>query len=157
MKYIAEIFILIFALTVLSCSAGNIKTGNDYVIKYINLNSVYEYIYNNSNEAQEIKRKIDSLNKKIEDMENSGSGGSKTELNHYKNEISREREREKKLKSVFHSRIKTAVNSVAAKHNADFVLNSGDGVIYSRPVYDITDDVIRELKSITDRTSPVYK
>jgi len=157
MKYIAEIFILIFALTVLSCSSGNIKTGNDYVIKYINLNSVYEYIYNNSNEAQEIKRKIDSLNKKIEDVENSGSGGSKAELNHYKSEISKEMEREKKLKSVFHSRIKTAVNSVASKHNADFVLNSGDGVIYSRPVYDITDDVIRELKSITDRTSPIYK
>lgn len=157
MKYIAEIYILIFALTVLSCSARNNNTGSDYVIKYINLNSVYEYVYNNSNEAQEIKRKIDSLNKKIEDIENSESGGSKAELNHYRSEIIKEREQEKKLKSGIHSRIKTAVNSVAAKHNADFILNSGDGVIYSRPVYDITNDVIRELKSISDRTSPVFK
>ncbi len=157
MKLFTGIFAFIFALTVLSCSARNYNSGSDYVIRYVNLNSVYEYVYNNSNEAQEIKRKIDALNKKIEEIESSDSGGSRAELNHYKSEIGKEREREKKLKSEIHFRIKTAVSNIAAKHNADFILNSGDGVIYSRPVYDVTNDVIKELKSLNDRSSSVYK
>ena len=157
MRWFPEILIFIFALTVISCSARNSITGNDYVIRYVNLNSVYEYVYNNSNEAQDIKRKIESLSKRADEIENSEVSGSKTELAYYKGEINKAKEQDKKLKSEFHARIKTAVNSVASKHNADFILNSGDGVIYSRPVYDLTNEVIKELKSLNERTSPVYK
>jgi len=157
MKWQPEIFVFILAFIVISCSTGNNNTGNDYVIRYINLNSIYEYVYNNSNEAQEIKRKTDSLNKKINEIENSEVTVSKTELAYYKSEINKLNEQEKKLKIEFYSRIKTAVNSIAARHNTDFILNSGDGVIYSRPVYDLTNEVIKELKSLNDRTSPVYK
>jgi len=148
--------IFIFSLTFISCVTGNTTTG-DYVIRYINLNSIQEYVYKNSNEAQVIKRKIDSLNKKIDEMENSEASPSRTELIYYKGEIVKLKEQEKKLKSEFYNRIKTAVNSIAVKHNTDFILNSGDGVVYSRPVYDLTYEVIKELKSLNERTSPVYK
>jgi Skp family chaperone for outer membrane proteins len=70
-------FFLLIAIT--SCSANSFNNNNNYVIKYINLNVVYEYIYNNSNEAQELKRKIDSLNKKIFEAENSNA---QSELNY---------------------------------------------------------------------------
>ncbi len=146
--------VFIFAV---SCTAGkNINTG-DYVIRYINLNSIYDYLYSNSNEAQEINRKTESLNKKIEELESSGSSGSKTELVYYRGEIAKVREQEKKLKAEFYSRIKTAVSNVASENNADFILNSGEGVLYSRPAYDLTNDVIKELRSLSERTSPVYK
>ena len=157
MKRFSIISAAVFTLTLLSCSARSNNTGSDYVIRYVNLNSVYEYVYNNSNEAQEIKRKTDSLNKKINEIENSEVTVSKTELAYYKSEINKLNEQEKKLKIEFYSRIKTAVNSIAARHNTDFILNSGDGVIYSRPVYDLTNEVIKELKSLNERTSPVYK
>ena len=157
MKGLAKILCLMFSLTFISCSARNENLSRDYVIRYINLNSVYEYAYNNSNEAQVIKRKTDALNKKIDEIENSEAKESKTELDYYRSEINKLKEQETKLKSEFYSGIKTAVNNIAVKHNTDFILNSGDGVVYSRPVYDLTSEVIKELKSINERTSPVYK
>ena len=143
-------------MSIISCATGNNMSG-DYVIRYINLNSIYEYIYNNSNEAQVIKRKRDSLIKKIGEMETSETSVSKTELNHYRNELIKIREQEKTFKNESFVKIKAAIDNVAAKHNADFILNSGDGVVYSKPVYDLTYDVIKELKSLNKRTSPVYK
>jgi len=157
MKCRWKILFFIIALIATSCSARNNNTSNDYVIRYLNLNSVYGYLYSSSNEALDNKRKIDALNKKIDEIEKAESGGSASEINYYKAEIVKAREAEKKLKSEFYSRIKTAVNNVAVKHNADFILSSGDGVIYSRPVYDITMEVIKELKSLEGRTSPVFK
>lgn len=153
-----RICILIFCslLSGIACTTGPGVSG-DYVIRYINLNTIYEYIYNNSNEAQVMKRNIDSLLKKINEMETSDNPVSKIELNHYKNELSKLREQEKAFKSASFLKIKTAVDNVAAKHNTDFILNSGDGVVYSRPVYDLTYEVIKELQSLNRRTSPVYK
>lgn len=121
------------------------------------MNSVYDYVYNNSNEAQDIKRKIDTMNRKIDESAGSTVSVSVSELAYYRSELVKFKEQERTLKSEFYSRIKTAVNNIAVKHNADFVLNSGDGVVYSRPVYDITNEVLKELKSINERTSPVYK
>lgn len=155
MKWLLKIFI--FSLTAFSCSAANNINSGDYVIRYVNLKSVSDYVYNSSNEARELKTRIDSLNKKIDELEKSGISGSATELTQYKSEMIKAGEQEKKLKSEFYGRIKTAVSNVALKHNTDFILNSGDGVIYSRPVYDLTSEVIKELKSIGERTSPVYK
>lgn len=157
MKTLLNILVPVFALTIFACSARNNNMAGDYVIRYINMNTVYEYVYNNSNEAQEIKRKTDFLNKKIYELENSEKGGSRADITYYKNEIAKLKDQEKRLKLEIYSRIKTAVNNIAVKHNTDFILNSGDGVIYSRPVYDITNEVIRELKSLDARTSPVYK
>jgi len=149
--------ILLCLLTVFSCAAVNQRTSGDYVIRYINMNSVYEYVYSNSNEAQDIKRKSDSLNKKIDDIENSDTAGSKTELLYYKGEVVKLREQERKLKFEFYARINTAIKNTASKHNTDFIFNSGDGVVYSRPAYDLTNEVIKEVKSLEERTSPVKK
>lgn len=60
-------------------------------------------------------------------------------------------------KSRLLGKIKTAISNVARRHNADFILNTGDAVLYSRSSYDITDDVIREYKKLADISSPDAK
>ncbi len=114
-------------------------------------------MYNSSNEAQNIKRKTDTMNNKIEEIENSEADVQKSELVYYKSEIVKLKEQEKKLKAEFYLKIKTAVNNIAARHNADFIFNSGDSMVYSKLSYDVTNEVISELKSLEKRTSPVYK
>ena len=156
MKKWIYLFVLCLLLSAVFCASGP-GVSDDYVIRYINLNTVYEYIYNNSNEAQIIKRNTDSLVKKINEMESSEISVSKVELNHYKNELVKLHEKEKAFKAESFIKIKIAVDKVAIKHNADFILNSGDGVLYSRPVYDLTYEVIKELQSLNKRTSPVFK
>jgi Skp family chaperone for outer membrane proteins len=156
MKCLSKIFIVYISVIIVSCTTGN-NISSEYVIRYINLNTIYEYIYNNSNDAQEIKRKADSLIKKINEMENSEADVSKVELNHYKNELIKIREKEKIFKAETFVKIKTAVANVATKHNADFILNSGDGVVYSKPAYDLTYEVIKEFKSLNNKSSLIYK
>ncbi len=155
MKRVAGIFV--FSLIIFSCASVSRKDSADYVIRYINMNSVYDYVYSNSNEAMEIQRKLDSLNKKISDIENQDTGGSRSELLYYKSEVVKLKEQEKKLKTDFYARIHAALKNTASKHNVDFILNSGDGVVYSRPVYDLTNEVIKEVKSLENRTSPAVK
>jgi Skp family chaperone for outer membrane proteins len=155
MKRIAGIFL--FCLIIFSCASVKSKDSADYVIRYINLNSVYDYVYSNSNEALDVQRKLDSLNKKISDIENQETGGSRSELLYYKSEVVKLKDQEKKLKTDFYARIHTALKNTASKHNVDFILNSGDGVVYSRPVYDLTNEVIKEVKSLEKRTSPAGK
>jgi len=157
MEWLWKISVVLFFSTVVSCSSLNNNSSNEYVIRYINLNVIYEYVYSNSNEAQDLKRKIDSLNERIDKIEISEAGASGTELIYYKSELVKLKDSEKKLKSEFYSRIKTALNNIAVKYKADFILNSGEGVVYSRPSYDITYEVIKELKSLEARTSPIYK
>ena len=60
-------------------------------------------------------------------------------------------------KSRLYGKIKTAISNVARRHDADFILNTGDAVLYSRSSYDITDDVIREYKKLADISSPELK
>lgn len=144
-------------LVLLSCSARNNNVPGNYVIRYVSMNAVFDYVYNNSNEAQELKRKSDTLVKKIDEMENSSEKISRPELVFYKSELAKIRDQEKKLKSEFYLRIKNAINAIATRYNADFVLNSGDGVIYSRSEFDITSDVLREIKNQESRRSPAFK
>ena len=157
MVLLGRIIMFILPIVIISCSANSFNNSNNYVIKYINLNAIYEYIYNNSNEAQDLKRKIDSLNKKIYDTENSKASGLESELNYYREEMIKLKEQEKQLKSGFYSKIKSAVDNIADKHNADFIFNLSDGLLYSKSEYDITEEIIKELKSIDERTSPIYK
>jgi len=60
-------------------------------------------------------------------------------------------------KKRIYGRIKTAVSSVAKRHNADFIINTGDALLYSRSVYDLTGEVIREYKTLIDIKSPENK
>ena len=156
MTLFKRISLSILLISITSCSmVDSFNSPDVYVIRYINLNAIYEYVYNNSNEAQDLKRKIDSLNKRINDAEDSKSSGS--ELNYYREEMIKLKEQERQIKAGFYSRIKSAVDIVADKHNADFIFNLSDGLLYSKSEYDITDEIIKELKSIGERTSPVNK
>ena len=156
MVFLNRIILFILLIVITSCSINNVNDSKGYVVKYINLNAVYEHVYNNSNEAQDLKRKMDSLNKRIYDVENSKTR-SESELNHYREEMVKLKEQEKQLKSGLYAKIKSAVDSIADKHNADFIFNLSDGLLYSKSEYDITEEIIRELKSIDERTSPKFK
>lgn len=64
---------------------------------------------------------------------------------------------DEETRKKIYGRIKTAISNVATKQNADFVLNTGDAVLYSRNSYDITDDVIKEYRKLDEISSPDIK
>ena len=142
-----------------ACSTPPVTdTGSDgYIIRYININAVYEYAVSGSNEAVTLRNKRNDILKKIKSRESRATSGGDQELDHYRRELEKLELAEKKFKAAVFSRIKTAVESVAERHEVDFMLSTGEGVVYSRPVYDLTAEVISELDKMNKNSSPLWK
>jgi len=154
-RKLCTVFALLI-IVVLSCS-GAVKDDKDsYIIRYVNLSKVFDYAVKNDPEAAVFRNNIKHTGgKKRGAAEEEDAGVPETDYK--ENNISTESADERKIKSRIYGRIKIAVSGVARKHNADFILNTGDAVIFSKPAYDVTDDVIREYKKIHDISSPSIK
>lgn len=153
--------ILVLSLLAASCATPAVQQTEGYVIRYINLEVVYEYALGKSEEAQKLKIKKQDLLAKIRTKESAPEyrpgDRSDPELEHYRTELNRLAEEEKKIKAAIYVRIRNAVEAVAKKYNVDFLLNTGEGVVYSRPVFDLTAEVVAELEKADKNSSPKWK
>ena len=142
-----------------ACSAPVITDGgsDSYIIRYINMNAVYDYEIARSNDAVSLKAKREDILKKIRSRESVSREEDDRELVYYRAELVKLEESEKKLKAAIYAKIKKAVESVAERHEVDFMLGTGEGVVYSRPVFDLTSEVIAELEKMSKNSSPVWK
>ncbi|MFC1670786.1 OmpH family outer membrane protein, partial [Spirochaetota bacterium] len=75
----------------------------------------------------------------------------------YEKELIRINNIEIKIKTTLLNKINTAVKRVAKKIEADFILNLGDGVVFARKKYDLTEEIIREILKLERRKSPVSR
>jgi Skp family chaperone for outer membrane proteins len=121
------------------------------------MNTIYDYELSRSNEAVALRAKREDLLKKVSAAESAGREEGGRELEHYRSELQKVEEGQKKLKAAIFAKIKRAVESVAGRYEVDFILGAGEGVVYSRPVFDLTDDVIDELEKMNKNSSPVWK
>ena len=142
---------LMLAAALLSCAGTAERDTGGYIIRYVNLGIIYEYELSRSNEAVMLKNKKEGIQKKLDESKDG------SEAAHYKEELKKIQEEEKKIKSALYLRIKAAVETVAKKHEVDFLLSTGEGVVYSKPVYDLTSEVIAELDKMRTNSSPVWK
>ena len=69
-------------------------------------------------------------------------------------EISRQ---ESRLKKNVYPGIYAAVKNVAKRRKIDFVLSMDDGLLYAESAYDITGEVLQELKTIRARSDPLVR
>jgi len=145
----------------LSCAVAPVNDNGGYVIRYVNMQVIYGHEISLSNEAVQLRSKREALLKKIRDREAAlyGKTGEKPdeEILHYRGELAKIEEQQEKLKSQIYTRIKKAVEAVAAKYEVDFLLGTGEGVVYSRPLYDLTPEVLTELDRMRKNSSPVWK
>lgn len=157
MRLALPLYLIILAAS--ACSAPVISdSGSDgYIIRYVNMNAIYDYEVSRSNEAVSLKTKRDDILKKISSRESVSKGDADRELEYYRSELVKLEESEKKLKAFIYAKIKKAVESVAERHEVDFMLGTGEGVVYSRPVFDLTSEVISELEKMNQNSSPVWK
>lgn len=147
---------LLLAAVLLSCAGTAARDTGGYIIRYVNLGVIYEYELSKSNEAVMLKNKKEGILKKLEALKEGQADGGQ-EAAYYREELKKIQEEEKKIKSALYLKIKTAVETVAKKHEVDFLLSTGEGVIYSKPVYDLTSEVIAELDKMRTNSSPVWK
>lgn len=64
---------------------------------------------------------------------------------------------EGRLKKSVYPGIYSAVKNVAKRRKIDFVLSMDDGLLYAESAYDITGEVLQELKTIRARSDPLVR
>jgi len=158
--------ILIFILLFFSCSyiKKGTKTAEDQlVIRYMNLNSIYNFMVNRDRDALKIKREREKILERLNDIKHqiiiikSKNDKLLKEYNQ-KNKDLKEIELKGELyKKKILSQINISVKKVANRIKADYIFNIGDEVIFSRKKYDVTEEIIREIIRLEKRTAPVSR
>jgi Skp family chaperone for outer membrane proteins len=167
MKFLLSILLLcIFSCTSTGEKKGNNTSGTAEVkFRYINLNIIFEYISGNDFEAKDLKKRRDELLLKIDGMsvqlDNLKDEKIKSELiekqKQYKSELVKVKIDEELYKSKIYSRIDKALENIAKKSDFDFVFNIGEGAVYAKKEYDITEELLREIIKQKERSTPVVR
>ncbi|HNY15442.1 MAG TPA: hypothetical protein PKI12_07860, partial [Bacteroidales bacterium] len=113
MRLVLSLYLVVLAAA--ACSAPVISDGGSdgYIIRYINMNAIYNYEVSRSNEAVSLKTKREDILKKIRSRESVSPGDNDRELEYYRSELVKLEESEKKLKTAIYVKIKKAVEAVA--------------------------------------------
>ncbi|MCU0847881.1 MAG: OmpH family outer membrane protein [Spirochaetes bacterium] len=162
-----KIFLFIVPILIISsCSIFKQKSNapeGQLNLRYMNLKTVYNFMLGRDREAEEIKKMREETDKKIAMLEQAMFDPRADRAKAVRDlEDGRKNLSEIKAKSNYHKNkilntINRAVKNVAEKIEADFILNIGDGVIYSKKEYDVTEDVIKELMRLENRRAEVSR
>jgi Skp family chaperone for outer membrane proteins len=167
---IKSIQLAFLMLIFISCSSmqkikENSNISNTYKIRYLNLNLIIEYMVNNDPDAKNIKKKKEDILQKIDslaDMQASKINvNEKKDIiekqNQYRLELADIRKEEENYKSKILNNINKALENVAKKSDIDFIFNIGEGTVYAKKEFDITEEVLREIIKQKDKSSPVTR
>ncbi len=157
---------LIVLAFLVSCSSFNKGKGTESApprIAYVYMSLLFDAASEGTPDLEQIER---ALQRKIERRErvteSLGKEGTveavaRNDLKRLDREIRGLRERREKLKERLLKEISTAVDRVAKREKLDFVLTMGEGCIYGRNRYDVTEKVLREMVRLKQRSAPVSR
>lgn len=141
--------LLFFCITTACSSIKDKKYENKgYQIRYVNLQTIFEFTAAYDPEAMKTKIAMEKLYKKMK---------SSDKIKDTKTKLKRLQREENYQKTKLYKLINNAVKIVADRHGLDFILNSGDELIYGKKKYDITEEVIREIVKLKKRNAPVSR
>ncbi len=161
--FIMSVFVIFF----ISCVSYNKKNTHEsretVVIRYMSLETVYNRALSADEKASDLINTEKALSVSISDLEKRILIDEKervkliSELNMKRNELKKVNKKIALIKSAIYKRINNAVKRAARNIGADFILNIGDEVLYSKKEYDITEDIIREMINQSKRSAPVSR
>jgi len=152
--------ILIGIIFLVSCSTAS-KQGKVVkpLIRYVNLKLIYENMTASSRRVQNIKYEYSMKEKLLNTLiqKKEVNPVEKQKIERLKKRLKSLKNQEHIMKSKIYRKIKIAMKRIANKYNIDFILNLGSDVLYSKKNYDITEDVLFEIKKLNKRSAPVLR
>lgn len=156
---------LVLALLSASCAGfGKKQLGEQALtVRYVNLEGIYEFLLNRDREALKVKSELVRLGQQIKGLEQEldAMAGDRQKL---QADYRKMRDRMEKLdrqarqyKEKILAAINQAVRTVARDIRADYILNTGDQIIFARKEYDLTEDIIRELSRLEKWHEPASR
>lgn len=157
MRYV--LYILLFGIiSFSSCVSGR----RDYqsqgqIVRVVNVRALYQYMFHQDPQALALLEKHKYFKKKINEYPRGDKLSESRELKYYKGEMERHESRIREVKKKLLLKVKAAVKKYSQRNGVDVVLNSSDSVIYSRNTFDITGNIIQELKRNAEKNSLKWK
>ena len=130
------------------------------VIRYMNLKAVYNFSLNRNRDALDVKKKLDEKIARMKEIEGDLDEPSTDHvalLDEYRTldaELSALKGRSKYYKTKILGQIDRAVKNVAKNVKVDFIYNIGDELIYAKKEYDVTEEIMREIVRLEERSAP---
>lgn len=136
-----------------------------YKIRYVNIDIIFDYLVKNNSNAEKIRERKEDILLKIEAINKRLTGANKSAKNdeilktqrQYFADLDVIKKDEEHYKSLFLNQIDNALEIIAKKSDIDFILNIGEGVVYSKKEYNITEELLREIIKQKQRNSPVTR
>ena len=133
--------------------------------RYINLKIIFDYLITNDNEAKDTKRQREEILQKIDNISGQIDVQSdervKKELlekqRQYKTELVKIKNDEEIYKQKIYTNIDRALEQIAKKADIDFIFNIGEGAVYAKKEYDITEELLREIMKRNERSAPASR
>ncbi len=168
MKYLKNALFLI--LFIFSCASFGAKKENDalnaqYRLRYINLSIIFEYLTLNDTDARNIKKqkediiqKIDAINIQLADTRDEAKRNEFSVIQiQYKLDLVNIKGEEERFKSKMLNMVDRALENLAKSSDIDFIFNIGEGTVYARKEYDITEEVLRDIIRQKERSAPAVR
>jgi Skp family chaperone for outer membrane proteins len=162
LQRIAAVIILLLPFIIQCSSVPFGKSSPSTVIRYVNIKAVYDHVLKIDSELIEKSKKRETLlDKKKSLAASAGSSKNKeeveAEIKLIDDELSFLAINEDEVKLRIYKKISTAVRDIARRRKIDMVLNMGDSLIYAKKEFDITEDIIDEIKHSEDQADPQWK
>ncbi len=147
------------------CASANRSPAAPAHIGYLHLSLVVDYLAKGDDEAREMAARKRALRETIDTSDKKLSAETDIRrreqlvaaMGAARGELEQLADREKTVKGRYYAEIQRAVERVAGRRRIDFVLNMGEGLVYSRREFDMTEDVLREIQSTRRRSVPLSR
>jgi len=159
--------VLAFALLAAACGTVPAIQGTDTPreLRCVNMSLVFEYMVRSDPDALgvrnrrcEVMSSIEAVEKKIAAApDEQARKALSAELAGYRAERDGLRATEEFHKQRILNEINTALQTVAARMQLDYVFDAGNGPVYYKKEYDITENVLREISAQKKRNAPVTR
>lgn len=162
-----SVWFLLTAVFLSACSSltggKTDKTAEGLVLRYVNLQAVYEALLAKSDRAQSLTAQKTEVYERIESvqqaliLENGDKQALVAEMSSLRKKYDSILEEEKNLKEEIYKQINRALSSLAKESGTDFIFNMGEGLVYGAAKYDMTEDLLREVVKIDRRSDSVLR
>ena len=161
-----------FIIFFLICACNSVPTKeintenkrNNIKIRYLNVAVIFDYMINRDPDAVIIKKQkedllksIDEMNKKNKISDEGEKQGLLEELEVKQGYLLKLKSDEDYYKGKILNEINSAIESIAGRDDIDFVFNIGEGAVFARKEYDITERVLQEIENRAKRNAPVSR
>ena len=153
---------IVLLCIVSGCATEDRIAERNVRIRYINLSILFDYMVSADAEARQVRKQRKDVTSALDNIERTLM--TEPDMQKRKSLAMKRRDygeqmrmldgREEFYKRKFLQDMNRAIDDVAVRMRIDYMFNIGEGLVYSRKEFDVTEQVLKELRKVKKRNAP---